>query len=231
MDYPNDFDTPAFPAGKSIALTRSISIWISIIFFLIVCACGLVLYTTHMRGNYPFLISVDPITNEWNVVTYPNKESSGVTQQYQIVQEKLVNDYVMNWFTISKNQTINEKRWQRCDAEDCDLPEQFRPNNLECFLFCNSSSELFTQFETKVKNEYLARVDERSEEWSVEIKNIMLNSINENGGFWQVYFVVYSTINGPFDVLAFVKTARSLDSHPATLGYYIEDFNAYRMSR
>ncbi|MBO7053682.1 MAG: hypothetical protein J6W27_04600 [Alphaproteobacteria bacterium] len=231
MDYPNDFDTPAFPAGKSIALTRSISIWISIIFFLIVCACGLVLYTTHMRGNYPFLISVDPITNEWNVVTYPNKDAKNITPQYQVIQEKLVSDYVMNWFTISKNQKINNQRWQRCEPEDCDLPEQFRPNNIECFLFCNSSTNLFEQFETKVTPEYVARVDERAEEWNVEIKNIMINSVGENGGFWQVYFVVHSTINGPFDVLAFVKTARSVDSHTATLGYYVDDFNAYRMSR
>lgn len=184
-----------------------------------------------MRGNYPFLISVDPITNEWNVVTYPNKDAKNITPQYQVIQEKLVSDYVMNWFTISKNQKINNQRWQRCEPEDCDLPEQFRPNNIECFLFCNSSTNLFEQFENKVTPEYVARVDERAEEWNVEIKNIMINSVGENGGFWQVYFVVHSTINGPFDVLAFVKTARSVDSHTATLGYYVDDFNAYRMSR
>ena len=52
-----------------------------------------------------------------------------------------------------------------------------------------------------------------------------------NSGRWQVYVDVFSNINGLFKVLAFVEVGRDLQSHPATMGYYIKDFNSYRITQ
>jgi len=75
LDYPNEFNIPVFPSWKSLALSRSVAIWISIVFFLIVCSCGFILLGLHLKSNYPFLISIDLFTNEWSVITHPGTNS------------------------------------------------------------------------------------------------------------------------------------------------------------
>ena len=236
MDYPKDFDTAAFPAGKGIALSRGIAVRISIVFFLILCACGLILFCRHFSGNYPFLISENPFTNEWTVVTYPGKQATEKIPQYQIVQEKLVSDFIKNWFTISNNRMENEMRWQECAAVDCALPQQYNPNNKECTLFCMSDTKLFDVFKQKVLPEYTARVEQAKEQWDVEkngysVMFISPKIVTEKGSAWQVYTRIYSNINGYFNVLAFLTIDHSTDSYPATLGYYVKEFNAYRINQ
>ena len=88
MDYPNGFNIKSFPAGKTIAFSRSVSIWISIAFFLIVALCGFLLLGIHFKQNYPFLISIDPFTDDWVVVAYP--EESQTVSQYKYIQEKFI---------------------------------------------------------------------------------------------------------------------------------------------
>ena len=78
MDYPNNFNVPAFPAGKTIAFTRTISIWLSVVFFFIIVACGFLLLNIHLRTNFPFLISVNPVTEDWNVIAYHNKKKKPI---------------------------------------------------------------------------------------------------------------------------------------------------------
>lgn len=231
MDYPNEFDTPAFPAGKTIALSRGVSVWISVVLFLIVCMCGFILLCKHYTSNYPFLISVDPFTDEWTVVAFPNKNSDETVQQYQIIQEKLANDFVTNWFTISANSDDNDARWKKCSIEDCDQPDQFAPGNIQCAISCQSDDMLFEQFSTKILPEYRARFTQGPEQWRVGNKDIKFDYINENGGRWQVYADVYSNINGRFKILAFITIDRDTSLYPATLGYYVKDFNSYRMAQ
>ena len=71
MDYPNDFNVRSFPAGKTIAFSRIVSIWILIVFFLIITMCSVLLLGVYFKKNYPFLISVDPFTEEWNTMFLP----------------------------------------------------------------------------------------------------------------------------------------------------------------
>lgn len=231
MDYPNDFDTPTFPAGKSIALSRTVAIYISVCFFLIIAGCCFLMYFTRLRQNYPFLISVDPFTDDWNVVAYPNKNAVNTVNQTQIIQEKLVNDFVTNWFTISKNKKINDARWADCTVEDCSQPQQFNPNNIQCAIYCSASDALYKQFRTKIIPEYQARIKQRSEQWTVEKIDIRPSYVGEPGGLWQVFASIKSTVNKTFNVLAFVTIARSDDLYPANMGYYVQDFNSYRMQQ
>jgi len=228
LNYPNDFDTPTFPAGKTIAFSRSVSIWISIVFFLIVVSCGLVLLLNSSKRNYPFLISTDPLTSEWTVVAYPEKDIK-ITRD-KIIQETLVRNYVIYWFSINKNNMINEAMWQQCEPSDCENPDQYNPKNYKCTLFCNSSEELFQQFYNKVLPEYRDRINQASEVINVVSQLITPPTDNNNKTFvWQSYVTLESSVNKLFNVLAFVELGYNPGTHPATLGYYVKDFNAYRI--
>ena len=94
-----------------------------------------------------------------------------------------------------------------------------------------SGTDLFTQFSTKVLPEYTARINQASETWVVEKKDIMPYYVTENGSKWQVYTQIRSNINGVFNVLAFVDIRRTDDLHPVTMGYYVDDFNSYRVNQ
>ena len=231
MEYPNNFNVPSFPAGPAIALSRGVAIWISVIFFLIICACGFVFLGFRFQTNYPFLISVDPLTADWSVVTYPNQSKKTTIQQYQIIQEKLVRDYVTNWFSISGDENINQSRWQKCSIDDCDAPAQFHPGNTECSLYCYSSQDVFEEFTDKVLPEYKARVTQARERWTVKDMQILPVKIGEKASQWQVIPIINSTISGDFVVLAFVTIEHDSNLYPASLGYYVADFNAYRINR
>ena len=230
MDYPNNFNVPSFSAGKTIALSRSVSIWISIVFFLIVAACGFILLGIYYKTNYPFLISVDPITDEWNIVAYPN-ESSKPKKQYEIIQEKLINDFVVNWFTISGDKQINQSRWTECSVEECDDPEQFNPENTNCALACRCDADVFKSFHDNVLPLYNAMIDQASETWRVVGKQILPIKVSENTSKWQVYAKISSATMGYFDVLAFIDIERDTDFYPANLGYYVKQFNSYRITQ
>ena len=230
MEYPNDFNTPAFPAGKSIAFSRRVSIWISILFFLIIASCGLILLFLHLRTNYPFLISVDLFTNDWNVIAYPGKDTKETLPRYQVIQEKLVSVYATNWFTIDKNQKINDSRWMECSEEDCYDAQQYNPDNTECVMYCSSDSKLFKIFTEKVVPEYKALIKDRNETWSVGNMMITATDISESKSSWQVYATIHSSNVGNFNILAFVEIERDANMYPANLGYFVKDFNAYRIT-
>lgn len=229
MDYPNDYNIKSFPAGKTIAFSRSVSIWISIAFFLIVALCGFVLLGIHFKQNYPFLISIDPFTDEWNVVTYPGKQDKESIPQYQIVQEKLVQDFVTNWFTISAITSDNEERWKSCSMEECADVEQFRPDNIKCAISCKSDAVVFEDFSKNVLPDYKSIIVAQSGKWGVGGMLITPNKITKSGGAWQVYTTIYSTLSPAFNTLSFITIEQDQNLYPATLGYYVKTFNSYRL--
>lgn len=228
MDYPNNFNIPAFRAGKTIALSRTVAVWISIVFFLIVAACGFIILQIYFKQNFPFLLSVDPLTDEWTVITYP-KENKKSVSQYKFIQEKLVNDFFIDWFTISSNNKINEMRWQSCTRDDCKQPDKFNPSSITCSLACKSSVNLFEEFTAKVLPDYRARVEQANETWTVDGKIITPISVTPDSSSWQVYTVIKSSVMPSFDVLIFIDIARDIESYPVTFGYYVSQFNSYRI--
>lgn len=230
LDYPNDFNIPAFPAGKTIAFTRSVSVWISVVFFLIVVACAFLLLNLHFKKNFPFLISIDPFTEEWTVIAYPDKKEQSVPR-YQYIQEKLINDYAIDWFTISNDPSLNEQIWEECSIDECSIPEQFNPNNKTCAIACKSSEKLFETFTQKVLPDYRARITQAQETWKLVKKQIKAVAVSENGGYWRISAIINSSVNGNFEVLVFVNVAQDTTLYPATFGYYINQFNAYRIAR
>lgn len=231
MDYPNDFNVPAFPAGKTVALARSVSIWISIVFFLIVTACGFLLLDIHFRKNFPFLISINPITEDWTVMAYPEEKEKPIPQ-HEYIQEKLVHDFVKDWFTISDDENINKDIWAQCSKDECKSPLQFNPMNKFCAIACKSAHAVFEDFEKKVIPNYQARITQAGEKWSILPRRILINKIftSEKSSKWQVYTAIHSSLQGDFDVLIFIDVERDADLYPATFGYYINQFNSYRIT-
>ena len=57
-----------------------------------------------------------------------------------------------------------------------------------------------------------------------------VGDFTENGGIWKVRAVIKSSLANPIDVLAYAKVERNIDVYPQTLGYYVADFNAYKMN-
>ena len=235
MDYPNNFNVPSFPAGKTIALARSVSVWLSIVFFLIVAVCGFIVLGGYYKTNYPFLVSIDSITDDWTTVAYPKEQDSDSYQQYEFIQEKLINDFVLNWFTISSDNQINSDRWAECSSDECSEPQQFNPENILCVLSCKSDSLVFHEFKTKVFPQYEALIRQQSETWRVIGKQFLPIIVSEDGGQWQVYTTIKTSspsgLGRQFDTLTFIEIARDTKSYPATFGYYIKQFNSYRITQ
>ena len=228
MDYPNGFNIKSFPAGKTIAFSRTVAVWILIVFFLIITMCSVLLLGVNFKKNYPFLISVDPFTEDWSVVTYPGKNKKESVPQYQIIQEKLVHDFVLNWFTISDNPEINAERWKKCKYDECAKAEQFNPDNIECGISCNSAVSVFKEFEGKVLPQYTS-LAESSVKWTV--RNMLITPVNitQSVGWWQVYATIRSSKTPAFNVLIFIVVENDSDNYPATFGYHITNFNSYRI--
>jgi len=92
---------------------------------------------------------------------------------------------------------------------------------------------VFDDFIKNVLPNYRARVDQAKEKWNLQQKGILINQImvSEKGSKWQVYAVVNSSVMGNFDVLIFVDVERNIDLYPSTFGYYINQFNSYRITQ
>lgn len=102
----------------------------------------------------------------------------------------------------------------------------------KCSLFCTSGEEVFSDFIYNVVPEYQERVS-AGERWIVDKTTIQIEpagQIKETGGTWRLSAKIQSNVSGDINVIAFVKVARNMSSYPQTLGYYIADFNAYKIN-
>ena len=232
LRYPDEFNTPTFPAGPRTASTRVLSVAIMVVFLLIICACGLLLWTQRSARVHPFLVSINNITGQWEIVGHQHgrmREMSTI----QTLQESTLGKFVRNWFWIAENQDINTARWDKCDrAMACSPENKSGVETGACGIYCLTGDDMFSRFNTNVKPEYQARIAD-GETWHVDMSSIRMLPIGEvgaNGGAWQIRAKIISNKSAPIEVLAYATIGRNVDSYPQTLGYYVADFNAYRMN-
>ena len=231
FEYPGNFDTRAFPAGGRIAATRAIGILIMLSFLLIGCMCGLLMWAVHSNSINPFLVTRDPITGTWRTIG----RSVSRRPQYsvfQTMQESIVINFTKNWFTISGDADRNNSLWHTCAPSECSGGEILAHGDGRCALSCSASEELFDQFIERTMTDYLLRAA-HGETWMMMPDSIDIapfGTMGDNGGVWRVQATILSNMDGLFDIIAFVRIGRDPGAYPMALGYYVTDFNAYRLN-
>lgn len=229
MDYPGNFDTPAFPAGSRIALSRVMSMWTLVAFFIAICLCGALLWTSRARRLDPFMISIDNATGQWTVVG-----RGGAHLEYSVtrtMQESVVGNFVTQWFQISDNATGNSAAWRKCTRNECASGDARVAATRLCAMYCATGDEVYARFARDVMPGYNA-VAAAGETWTVDTNSLNIypaGPITDAGGTWRITAVV-NTSTGLMPVNAWAKVARNTTYYPSNMGFYIADFNAYRMN-
>lgn len=226
LKYPDNFNTPTFPAGPRIALSRVMAIGIMVVFALIIAVGGMIFWASRSQQIHPFLVSIDEVTGAWSVVGHNHGERTISTNR--AMQESVIAEFTKNWFSVSLNQSENDDMWYGF-AEKAECNADNRPTNAQ--IFCASGEELYNYFIYTIVPEYQERIA-AGETWSVDVDNIYLNEtadVTDNGGTWRILTQVDSSKSGPMSVMAYITLGRDMEKHPQTLGFYVVDFNAYRM--
>jgi len=231
LDYPGNFNTPAFPAGRRIAVSRFLGIGILGAFFVIICVCGLLLWGVRSMRLDPFLISVDGITGTWQVIGRSVTRAKAVSIS-ETVQQAVVGNFFQSWFYISNIGDENNALWRQCAAQECTGAETMAYGERHCAISCAAQDRLYDRFIEDVMPTYHMRAM-AGETWNVITDSIQITRLGggdiTKGGVWRVQASVWSNINATFNVVAFVRVARQIGKYPMTMGYYVSDFNAYRI--
>ena len=232
-EYPSNFDTPAFPAGKSVALARFMAIASCVMFLLVIFMCGLVLWGARSQRIDPFIVSIDNLTGQWTVVGHSHENGPIEYSALESIQESVIGNFAADWFAISGDDDENNRIWKTCDRDvDCGDNNTRPYGDKTCELYCISGEDLFSKFVYDVIPDYQMRV-ENGERWIIDKSEIQLEpagDITVNGGTWRMSATIQSNINGDINIVAFIKVARNTDKYSQTLGYYVADFNAYKIN-
>ena len=231
MNYPDDFNTRTFPAGKSIAVSRAMGVGIMAMFLIIVCLCGLLIWTIRSVRVEPYILATGGINDQWRVVMAGGETPSMNLTEGQVFQQSLLWRFTQNWFNISPNHEINSAVWDtKCKREQC-LSDEI--GTRKCALFCATGEDLFYRFSTDVLPMY-TEYESANATWMVVPESIRIDPIgriSDSGGAWRIQVTILTGGTGAMDIVAYAKIAQNIKYYPATRGYYIADFNAYRVSQ
>lgn len=232
MRYPDDFYTPSFPAGRPLAVSRMVAVAIMVVFVLIVCACVMLFWTQRSVKIHPFLVSINPITSQWDVVGHHHKEIAEITAA-RALQESVIGKFMHNWFLLSNNEELNNTRWKSCEREtECTPNSNVDVLSEECAIYCISSDDIYLRFVEQIIPGYQMRIAS-GETWELDISSMQITpvgGVNAAGGTWQIRANILSSTRGPITILAYAQVGFASDSYAKTMGYYISDFNAYKIN-
>lgn len=231
MNYPDDFNTRTFPAGKGIAVSRAMGVGIMVAFFVIICLCGLILWTMRSVRVEPYILATHGINDQWRVIIADGETPKIKMTQGQALQQSLIWRFAQNWFSISTNHRINEATWDKdCEPQKC---SSVITNAKKCAIFCAVGDVLFRQFSTNILPQY-KELASAGVEWRPDSESMRIDPIGEvsdNGGTWRIQMTILTGGTGAMDVVAYARVGRDLRRSPATQGYFIENINAYRISQ
>jgi len=201
-------------------------------FFVTICLCGLLIWAGRSIMVEPLLVSINRTSGQWSVINRSVSVPSEYSRQY-MMQESVVGNFFQNWFLISDDANENDAVWRAdCAAHECTGAETMAYDGHECALACGAGADLYKKFVSDVMPDYHLRAT-AGETWHVDVDTIQANPVipdYENGGeTWMVRATVISNVNYAFDVVAFVRLGRMANMYPMTMGYYVADFNAYRI--
>ena len=231
MKYPDDFNTPAFPEGKHVAVSRFMGTLVMVLFFIIVCLCGMILWVKKTQDVSPFLISINSYGGRWTMIAHNDHKTQ--IPAYYVLQESLLNKFAKNWFTVSDNVLDNQARWAACEHSSEECRDNGGDNVDTCAISCACDALVFENFEKVVLPTYSEIVAEEPITWSVESVSIKpldsMDSITHDGGMWQLIITVRAGIE-TIRFMGYASVGFDSIEYPKTMGYYIQDFNTYRMN-
>lgn len=232
MVYPDDFNTPTFPAGKSIAVSRAMGIGIMSAFLIIVFLCGILIWTIRSMRSEPYILATDGINDQWRIVMAGDSPPTLNMTDAQLFQQSLVWRFTRNWFSIFRNQDRNAAIWEKeCRREQCTADVGDMRN---CALFCAASDDLFYRFSENVLPEYKA-LESAGVTWFPVAESIRIDPVghvSNDGGTWRVQATILTDgATNAMDIIAYATVARNTKYYPKTWGYFINNFNAYRVSQ
>ncbi len=232
LEYPDEFETSTFPAGKRIAVARAMSIAIMVVFMLIVLACVFLLWVQKSAHVHPFLVSINNITGQWSIVGHQHTDIKEFTTA-QTLQESVVGKFMRYRFLITDNSAFNTMLWQECDRSiDCNPSNKTDWESNICAFYCLSGDDEYNEFVANIVPGYQERMG-MGETWSLDMSSLQMTPIGgfaEKGGVWQVRATINSNMFGPINILAYVNVGQNMGAYPETLGYYVSDFNAYKIN-
>ena len=208
LKYPDDFNTPAFPEGKFIAVSRFMATAVMIIFFIIVCLCGFIFWVKKTQDVSPFLVYMGQNNERWTMVAHDNHLTE--IPAFYALQESALNKFIRNWFTINDDVWLNQAIWAECSrsSDECLNYEDDDSNIDTCAIYCASSDAVFHNFQTVVLPAYSTLEEEGEPVWTVQKVFIRpadsWKLVTEKGGLW--YFNVW--VKTGIKVIQFTGYAR-----------------------
>ena len=198
-------------------------------FFIIVCLCGLLLWTLKSVRVEPYILATGGINDQWRVVIPDTGTATLNMTDAQLFQQSLLWHFAQDWFTISPDHNINADIWNPdCKREQC-LSDRVGTKN--CAIYCSTGEELFYRFSKDILPQYQA-YESMNATWMVVPRRIEpVGSISTKGGTWQIQLTILTGGTGAMDVIAYAKIEHNEKYFPNTRGYFIADFNAYRVSQ
>ena len=198
-------------------------------FLIVIFLCGILVWTIRSVRVEPYILTTNGVNDQWQIIK-PGQERPTIEMTgNQAIQQSLVWKFVQDWFTISNDAYINTEIWNTsCTIKDCDASDGSNP----CKLFCETNDKLFTHFKEDILPTYKARFDS-GEYWMPIAKSIRITpvgTVNSSGGTWRIQMSVITNNNATMNIMAYAKVAKSPTSYLKTMGYYIVDFNAYRIN-
>lgn len=232
MQYPDGFDTPVFPAGKTIAVSRAMSIGTMVVFFLIICLCGVLMWAKKSVHVHPFLVAVNNVTGQWEIIGHQHDTHIHMTAD-RALQESLLGQFVRTWFSVTENSEFNSDAWAECNREnECNPNNKHYVGNERCTLYCISSPDIYKTFISAVVPVHQMHATQ-NEFWRPDMSMAQftpIGEITENGGTWQIRATIFSNISLPIEILAYAQINKDPDVYPKNMGYYVAEFNAYKIN-
>jgi len=201
-----------------------------VLFFAIVCVCGIMIWVKHTQSVSPFLISINQNGERWTMVHHKNHQTE--IPAYYVLQESLLNKFTRDWFTIYNDNELNSANWEKCDRSGTECRETSGQSVSKCSIYCTTNDAVFDGFEKVVLPVYSNLVSDGGDVWTVKTINIApvdsVESITTYGGFWRINVGIH-TKTGMIYFTCFAKIGYNADLYPKTMGYYVSEFYTYRM--
>jgi len=227
MDYPNNFNIPAFPEARKIAFSRVVTIWYSIAFFIIISLAGLLFLTIESMRIAPYMIAIDEITGEWSVISETPRVRAAVPVN-MAVQESVVFNFARLWFQITGDAETNEVNWCECNRVTC-ANTQATNGVGQCTLCCTADARLHNRFINDIVPLYRIRFQYGERRW-IRPESVIISPVgrpNDAGGTWRVMATLSSNVSPARNLEIYVRIGRNENLFPTTLGYFVMDFNAF----